>query len=117
MRISDWSSDVRSSDLQDVERHFRRACSDGDHLERQRRKACQHDNDQTLLIETAGKFIELVQQAISVEDSFPHRIEQENSDGIAKQCAQKRRQCKYEGKIKTIEREWCRERVCKYEYN
>src|SRR3546814_4174758 len=55
MRISDWSSDVCSSD---------------------------------------------VQQAISVEDRFPHRIEQAKSDGIAKQCAQNRRQCTYEGIIK-----------------
>src|SRR3546814_20992941 len=53
MRISDWSSDVCSSDL-----------------------------------------------AKSVEDRFPHRIEQEKSDGIAKQCAQNRRQCTYEGIIK-----------------
>src|SRR3546814_20654146 len=53
MRISDWSSDVCSSDL-----------------------------------------------AKSVEDRFPHRIEQEKSDGIAKQCAQNRSQCTYEGIIK-----------------
>src|SRR3546814_14585825 len=44
-------------------------------------------------------FRSLVQQAISVEDRFPHRIEQEKSDGIAKQCAQNRRQCTYEGII------------------